>query len=326
MQNHEVPILSIIIVNYNVRDEIINCIESIKDHINPYDTPYEVIVSDNGSSDGSVEAIRKRFPWVNIIENNANLGFGKANNIGAKIAKGSLLCFLNPDTLIKNGIKDMIQYLMDHQDVGFISPVVYEPDGVTLAYLYKPIYFYLSLQLVDLFLPPLARLFYTYQKYQQKINLSKQMPFSPQLVHGCIMVFKKEIFFKIGGFDEQIFMYGEETDIWFKLKRVKIKPIIFPYASIIHLGSRSVNKVPKLSTESRGAESLRYLLKKYFPFTWYMRYSIELMSQARQVLSNYITAGIYFFIKKDYKESMINARKHTIKLKAFYRALISRSI
>ncbi|MGC8901692.1 MAG: glycosyltransferase family 2 protein, partial [bacterium] len=80
------PTLSIIIVNYNVKEELVNCIESIEHSIGSDKNPvsYEIIVSDNGSIDGSVEAVREKFPWVKIIENKANLGFGKANNIGAQ--------------------------------------------------------------------------------------------------------------------------------------------------------------------------------------------------------------------------------------------------
>ncbi len=328
MQKQENPLLSIIIVNYNVKEELLNCIQSIKDTIDSDDhtVSYEVIISDNGSVDGSVKAVQERFPWVIIVKNNDNLGFGKANNIGAKQSKGRILCFLNPDTLVKDGIKNMIQYLLTNPEVGLVSPLVYEADGKTIAYLYKPVYFHFMLQLLDLFFTPIVRTLYTYKRYNQKKNILKKKPFEAELIHGCIMLLRKEVFNQIGGFDDNIFMYGEETDMWFKLKKLKYKIMIYPNASILHLGSKAVGKIPKIFTETRGAQALKYLFKKYFPFTWYIRYFIELLSQGRQILSAYTTAGLYFILKKNYTQCLFNAKKHTIKFNTFYKVLTNKTL
>ncbi|MCL5276208.1 MAG: glycosyltransferase [Deltaproteobacteria bacterium] len=125
-KNINSPLLSIIIVNYNVKEYILNCIQSIQDKIDANRCPYEVIVSDNGSVDGSVEAIRERFPWVKVIENNANLGLGKANNVGAEQAEGQVLFFLNPDILIIKGIEEMVDYIGEHKEGGLLVPVIFD--------------------------------------------------------------------------------------------------------------------------------------------------------------------------------------------------------
>ena len=97
--------VSVIIVNYNTKELTKNCLASIFEKTKNID--FEVIVSDNGSTDGSIEMIKSDFPQVVLIENNANLGFGKANNIAAKIAKGKYLLFLNSDTiLLNNAVKE----------------------------------------------------------------------------------------------------------------------------------------------------------------------------------------------------------------------------
>ncbi len=101
--------VSIIIVNYNTKELIKNCINSIYE--NTKDIDFEIIVSDNGSTDGSVEMLKNDFPNVILIENNANLGFGKANNNGLKVAKGEYIFYLNSDTvLLNNAVKMFYDY------------------------------------------------------------------------------------------------------------------------------------------------------------------------------------------------------------------------
>ena len=101
--------VSIIIVNYNTKKLIKNCINSIYKHTK--DVDFEIIVSDNGSVDGSVEMIKSEFPNVILIENNANLGFGAANNRGLKIAKGKYIFYLNSDTVLLN---NAVKYFFDY--------------------------------------------------------------------------------------------------------------------------------------------------------------------------------------------------------------------
>ena len=107
--------VSIIIVNYNTKELIKNCINSIYKYTQ--DIQYEIIVSDNGSTDGSIEMLKSEFPNVILIENNANLGFGTANNRGLKIAKGKYIFYLNSDTvLLNNAVKIFYDYWENSSD------------------------------------------------------------------------------------------------------------------------------------------------------------------------------------------------------------------
>lgn len=107
--------VSVIIVNYNTKELTKNCLASIFEKTKNID--FEVIVSDNGSTDGSIEMIKSDFPQVVLIENNVNLGFGKANNIAAKIAKGKYLLFLNSDTiLLNNAVKEFFDRAVDEKN------------------------------------------------------------------------------------------------------------------------------------------------------------------------------------------------------------------
>jgi GT2 family glycosyltransferase len=211
------PVLSIIIVNYNVKEYILNCIQSIQDKIDANRCPYEIIVSDNGSVDGSVEAIRERFPWVKVIENNTKYGFGKANNIGAKQAKGEVLFFLNPDTLIIKGIEEMVEYILRNREVGVINPlIVDEHDEFENSYIHYKIASSLSFQLINLIYP---RPFYIRWNRKHINNVNEMNVFKIERFYGCAFLIKRNLFEGIRYFDENIFIYFEEEDIFLRLKK-----------------------------------------------------------------------------------------------------------
>ncbi len=255
------PILSIIIVNYNVKEYILNCIQSIQDKIDANRCPYEVIVSDNGSVDGSVEAIRERFPWVKVIENNANLGFGKANNIGAEQAEGEVLFFLNPDTLIIKGIEEMVEYVMEHKEVGIMGPVIYNAnnkiDDTTSLIIYSPFKLFLSFY------------FYTYLKKQrQDITTYIRSQFASEVdsISGACILMRKNLFNDIKGFDEIFFFGMEDIDICIRIKQNGYTIKVFPLAEIVHLGGKAFIKVSD-EISNRGAIQTCYFYKKHYPFS-----------------------------------------------------------
>ncbi|MGC8579451.1 MAG: glycosyltransferase family 2 protein [bacterium] len=313
------PTLSIIIVNYNVKEELVNCIESIEHSIGSDKNPvsYEVIVSDNGSIDGSVEAVREKFPWVKIIENKANLGFGKANNIGAQYAKGEVLFFLNPDTIIIQGISEMVRFLLDHPEVGLLGPVILDQNQKETTYSPAPVFISLFVQIADLLLTPIVRFFFSYQKKIVSDCIRHNLPCKVKLIHGCAMMMRKETFIKISGFNELLFMYGEEMEMSVKMKRYSYKVIIHPEGRIIHLGGRSSNKnLANIRSTITGARALKLLLKLLFPYTWSIRYRIEMLTQMRQIISSYINHRIMHMLGSHDDKHFIMMKKHINILKA----------
>ena len=128
MVQSESPDLSIIILNYNVKDLLLNCLESVfKD---PSSKNWQVIVVDNASSDGSVEAVKKEFPGVELITSKENLGFSAGNNSAISKVKAPTVLFLNPDTEIVDGaISKSLEYLMTNPDIGAITCRVELPNG-----------------------------------------------------------------------------------------------------------------------------------------------------------------------------------------------------
>ena len=317
------PVLSIIIVNYNVKEYILNCIQSIQDKINSKRCPYEVIVSDNGSVDGSVEAIRERFPWVKIIENKANLGFGKANNIGSNVAKGEILFFLNPDTKIIYGIEEIVDYFMKYPKLGLMGPsLINEKDqNATLFYLF--IYYNLIIQIIDLiFDPPFKRLYEQYKKWLILKSIKKKKPLGIKLVQGSAMLFSKKTFVKIGRFDEHIFMHQEEPDICIRVNKNNYKVMIYPSAAVLHYGGKSKKDIIKDITIMWVA--IKVVLKKHFKLTWVIRYSLGIINELKQGIKFSIKTYIYHTLKMDYIVWKLQAQKHFMNFRISCRVLFTR--
>ena len=317
-------ILSIIIVNYNVKEYILNCIQSIQDKVDVNRCPYEVIVSDNGSVDGSVEAIRERFPWVKVIENNANLGFGKANNIGAEQAEGKVLFYLNPDTLIKGGIEDMVYFVLEHSEIGVAAPVLYNSNN-TINF-QAGYYMSIAIQIITVLTPlPILTMIAAYKKHMAQKCFINKTPFIIELVTGCAMMFRKDVFNKIGGFDNNIFMYDEEIDLHLMLKQSHYKSAIYNTASIIHFEEKSASKyISNTEKVYMCAKSLKYILKKHFHLTWRVRYLLQTTRYARHIITSFIKVITLFIMRKDYKKH-VEIIKHTIAdFKVYYSVLINK--
>ncbi len=231
-------ILTIIIVNYNTRPLLAQCLRSLAVPENEH--LYEVIVVDNGSSDGSVAMLREEFSQVRLIENTANAGFARANNQGLGQAAGRYVMFLNSDTIVGPGeINRIVEYLELHRDTGILGPRLVNGDG--------------SLQLSAFKLPTLlnsigdltfgfferpffARLCSRYADYGQPMGVG--------WVSGACLVARKEAMMKLGGWDEDYFMYSEDVRMGLRARQQQVKTVYYPGARITHLKNRS-------STDSR---------------------------------------------------------------------------
>lgn len=224
--------VSIIIVNYNTKDLILHCLQSIFEKT--VDIRFEVIVVDNASVDGSCAAIKEKFPQVCLVSSENNLGFGKANNLGVKQALGTFLFLLNSDTLlIENSIKILKDFLENSND-----PTIAVVGCKLLDKNKNPHISYGNFPSIyqEIFEYGLLKIFKKY--YAEKLSLSivdkgtekKNVDY----IIGADMFFKKSIFDAIGGFDEDFFLYYEETEICFRLTKLGYKIVWNPDTSIIH--------------------------------------------------------------------------------------------
>jgi GT2 family glycosyltransferase len=237
--------ISIIIVNYNSLDFIKGCLESIKrlnksvrDRKNKLS--YEILVVDNKSGDGSVEYLQKQAEISDVlhfIPNKKNMGFSRASNIGAMRAKGRYLLFLNPDArFLKGDLRSLIDFY-DKKDinsrVGVVGVKILNPDG--------------TLQLSSRSFPTLARQFYeSYFLYRifkrTRVFGSYFMSWwdhererEVDWLAGSFMFIKKDVFMKAGMFDEDYFMYSEDSDLCLQLYKRGFKNYYFPYFIIEHI-------------------------------------------------------------------------------------------
>lgn len=186
--------LSIIIVNYNVKAFLQNCLLSIQKATEKI--PVEIIVVDNASDDGSADLVKKNFPEVKLIESKENLGFSRANNIGLKIAQGKYICLINPDTIVEEDtFKEMIRFMESNDQVGLAGCKILNPDGTFQLACRRSfptpwVAFTKIIGLSKLF--PQSRLFARYNL----TYLDENQSYEVDAVSGSFMFFRREIYEK----------------------------------------------------------------------------------------------------------------------------------
>ncbi len=224
--------LSIIIVSYNTKKITENCLKSIFDSLKNSKINYEIIVVDNASTDDSCEMLEsyKVHKALKVIKNEINVGFAKANNQGVKIAKGKYLLLLNSDILVlNNSIEKLFNFYKQNEKlINFLGGKLLNKD-LTPQPSCGPMY---SLPMV------FAHLFLK-GDYWGLTRYSPNKIKGVDWVSGACILTKKEIFQKLGGFDERIFMYMDEIDLFFRAKKNGFKIFFYPEANFIHLGSAS---------------------------------------------------------------------------------------
>ena len=245
-------ILSIIIISYNTKELLEECINSIikslKDSpiINEFKNNTEIIVIDNNSTDGTKEYLlsfkRSHLGKLKTIFNKENLGFAKANNQGIKIAKGKYIMLLNSDTIIlDNALEILVDYLEKNPDIAAVSPLLLNHDRTPQMdyYMKFPNLWQIFLYHNKVLRPIAMRLSFL----RNKICFAPQnRPYKIDQLPGAAMMVKKDIFNQIDLLDENYSFYFEDVDWSFKAKELKLNLIVVPKAKIIHLGGGSWKK------------------------------------------------------------------------------------
>jgi GT2 family glycosyltransferase len=248
--------LSIIILCWNDRRVIADCLQSI--FANTHSTEYEVIVSDNGSTDGSIEFIRSSYPMVRVIENGRNLRFAKANNVGIRASLGEYVLILNPDTIIHDGTLDrMISFADQHPEAGAFGCRVLNSDG-SYQVSARPFASHRGEWIAALYMRSLGRLhkWFTADGYPGwKGGTERQVGW----VSGCFILARGSLLKSLGGFDEQFFYYYEDMDLCRRIWQAGYPILYNPEATITHLGGQSTTtRFPKLAFVLDG-QVTRYL-------------------------------------------------------------------
>lgn len=229
--------VSVIIVSYKVKYYIEQCLNSVLRSV----PDAQIIVVDNNSDDGSVEYLRERFPQVEVIANDYNAGFGKANNMALARAKGKYVLFLNPDTVVaERTIPGCVEYMDVYREVGAVGVRMQYGDGrfalESRRSLPTPsVSFWHMIGLGKLF--PKSRLFARYHR----TYLDKESECTIDVVSGAYMFVRKEVLDKVGGFDEDFFMYGEDIDLSYRIIQAGYLNRYLPLP-IVHYKGESTTK------------------------------------------------------------------------------------
>ena len=249
--------LSVIIVNYNVRAFLEQCLYSLQRALSGLEA--EVLVADNASTDGSVQKLKPAFPWVNWLENTDNLGFAKANNQALAHASGAYILFLNPDTLLpEDALRTCIRFLDNTPEAGAAGVKMYDGGGNYLPESKRgnPGLFTSLCKLAGLHhIFPHSKWLARY--YMGHLSSAQNHPV--EVLAGAFMMVRREVLDITGGFDERFFMYGEDIDLSYRINQT-LRPGTQKHWQTWYLAQVSIIHFKGESTR-RG--SLNYVLLFY---------------------------------------------------------------
>ena len=212
-----VPKISIIILNYNGKHYLEDCLSSVEKQSK--NQSFECLFIDNGSTDDSVEFVRKNFPWVKIVESKTNLGFTGGNNLGARGAKGEFLVFLNYDTIVdKDWLSPLLEAFKQPLTAAAQSKVLFESERNRINTLGT-----------DTHITGLTVCKHIFEADRGFVKNEDVSGFS-----GCSVMMPKNLFKKLGGFDEDFFLYLEDTDIGWRARLAGYKIVAVPASRVYH--------------------------------------------------------------------------------------------
>jgi len=273
--------LSIVIINWNDGKVLPDCLLSIFKETK--DITYEVIISDNGSTDNSLDFVREKYPKVKIVENKKNLGFARGNNAGIFVAEGEYILILNPDTIVHENAFDLLIKVADkHPECGAFGCRVLNPDGsfqnparpFPTIWRYSIAAFYLRI------LARISPVFYS-DTYTGWDGTDERMI---DWQSGCCILFRGNLLKELEGFDPRFFYHFEEVDLCYRVKKAGYQILYTPDSVITHLGGQSVGRFPIRFQLERIRNRYKYFHKHYgFKVTEMCRIITQISFRIRQI-------------------------------------------
>lgn len=283
--------LSVIILNYNVRDFLEQCVLSVQNALETIDG--EIIVVDNNSSDDSCTMMRHRFPNIKLIENKENYGFPKGNNIGVAVAQGEYICILNPDTVVaEDTFTKVLAFAKKQSDLGIVGCKLIDGTGNFLPESKRgvPTPWVAFTKITGLYkIFPKSSLFNKY--YAQHLNENETG--KVDILVGAFMVMKRDLYLEVGGFDENCFMYSDDIDLSYTVLQKGKSNYYCNETSVIHYKGESTIKDGTYMKRFR--EAMHFFYQKHFRvsflFDVFMRvgaffFALVKKNQAKQMKSN----------------------------------------
>jgi hypothetical protein len=285
--------LSIIITSYNSRDITHKCLLNLQANFNRYPLDYELVVVDNGSSDGSVTMLKKiASDWNNLhlYLSKKNLGYTKGNNLGFSLSSGKYVLFLNSDVLIEDlNFKDLLAFMDRYPDIGVLTvKLMLNQKQIDPAShrgfptLWRSFCYLVRLEQITSQLPLLNRYFGGYHLIDRDLDTIHEID-SPT---GAFFLTRRAIFTRVNGFDEDFFMYGEDLDLSYRIKQLGYRIIYYPLFQALHLkGQSGIYKYQDKAMERR--------TRFYFYDAWRIFYHKHWAGKNFWWLNQIV----YFFIK-----------------------------
>jgi GT2 family glycosyltransferase len=296
--------VSIIMVNWNTRELLYNCINSV--YRNTSNSNFGIIVIDNASSDDSDDMLKLEFGDVKVIANTENRGFAAANNQGMLASKGRYILLLNSDTIVlDNAIDKAVAFADAHKQAAVVGPRVLNPDN--------------TLQLTCFMFPSILNMLlsasYLYKLFPKSRFFGRERMTwwsrddvrEVDVVTGCFMLVRREAIEAVGMMDERFFMYGEETDWCYRFKQAGWKVMFTPMSTIIHLGGQSSRKA-KTEMMIRLRLSILQFIDKHY--SWLKHKTAWLLI----MLFFAVRIPVWFFVSIS---GMQCRRKAAVKLRAY---------
>lgn len=278
--------LSIVILNYNTRDLVVECIQSTQ----KYAPDSQLVVVDNASIDQSAAVVRQRFPSVTLIQNETNVGFARAMNQSVRATTGRAVLLLNADTaLLLNTIPSLLRALDELPRAGILGPLQYLPDSHRVG---RP-----GIRIASAFQDPtlvreVCRLFFFTDSIAVRLRRGPWRavsPSAPQPVDwlmGAALLFRRECWDAVGGFDESQFMYGEDWDICYRARKLGWQVYLVPHAQILHHANAAGVQQFGANRWARVLAANLFLHEKHFGRT----------SRRLLAFANVIGAGLRLFL------------------------------
>jgi len=288
--------LSIVIVNWNTKEFLLPCVRSI--FRNEQRVGWEIIVVDNGSWDGSADEIRKTFPLVRVIENEKNLGFAKAVNQGLQKASGGYVLLLNPDTQVKGGaIERLVSFMDAHSDVGVAGAQLLNSDGSKQ----NSIANFPSLA-TELLNKSLLRWFFP-KKFPGKES-SYSGPVEVDSVIGACMMARRDAIKQVGLLDEDYFLFLEETDLCYRIKRAGWKVYHVPQAEIYHFQGKSAEAERKRARVEYFRSRYHFFKKNRGSLQWAILLGGLMIRLVFELLMTAVASLMTFFAVKGWRKKL----------------------
>lgn len=249
------PEVSVLIVGYRTREEVTACLRSLYEHAG--DVDFEVVVVDNASDDGTVDAVSESFPQVHLVPLDVNVGFARGVNVAADHARGRYLLLLNPDTIVRPGaIAAIVAFARRHPEAGVVGGRTVTEDGdVEPSSCWgKP-----TMWSTLCFALGLSTLFRNSRLFDPEAlgGWARDSEREVGVVTGCLLMTSADLWRAFGGFDPRFFMYGEDQDLSMRAWEAGFRPRITPDAEVVHtIGAASATRANRRVMIMRGKTTL----------------------------------------------------------------------